>query len=158
MNPRAAFFTLRVSGQVIVTTKPNVTEGELDRIRECVEALGLRTHLIRGVHRTVIGCIGDDARLAEAALLSLPGVEVLSHSVAVAQCTKFLRAHPRIEVIDVCDTAGAAPDVARGAHTGAAAIASRRAAQQYQLDVLVHGIENDWNNSTAFVLVAMDRR
>ena len=60
---------------MIITTKPDVTEAELDHIRERVEALGLRTHLIRGEQRTVIGCIGDDARLAEAALLSLPGVE-----------------------------------------------------------------------------------
>jgi 3-deoxy-7-phosphoheptulonate synthase len=60
---------------MIITTKPDVTEAELDHIRERVEALGLRTHLIRGEQRTVIGCIGDDARLTEAALLSLPGVE-----------------------------------------------------------------------------------
>jgi 3-deoxy-7-phosphoheptulonate synthase len=63
---------------MIVTTKANVTEAELDHIRERVEALGLRTHLIRGERRTVIGCIGDDARLAEAALLSLPGVEFVT--------------------------------------------------------------------------------
>ena len=60
---------------MIITTKPDVTDAELDHIRERVEALGLRTHLIKGEQRTVIGCIGDDARLAEAALLSLPGVE-----------------------------------------------------------------------------------
>jgi len=60
---------------MIITTRPDVTEAELDHIRERIEALGLRTHLIKGEQRTVIGCIGDDARLAEAALLSLPGVE-----------------------------------------------------------------------------------
>jgi 3-deoxy-7-phosphoheptulonate synthase len=60
---------------MIITTKPDVTAAELDHIRERIEALGLRTHLIKGEQRTVIGCIGDDARLAEAALLSLPGVE-----------------------------------------------------------------------------------
>ena len=60
---------------MIITTRPGVTEAELDAIRERVEALGLRTHLVRGQHRTIIGCIGDDAMLADVALLSLPGVE-----------------------------------------------------------------------------------
>ena len=60
---------------MIITTKPDVTEAELDAIRERVEALGLRTHLIRGERRTIIGCVGDDARLADVALLTLHGVE-----------------------------------------------------------------------------------
>ena len=60
---------------MIITPRPGVTESELDGIRERVEALGLRTHLVRGETRTIIGCIGDDAILADVALLSLPGVE-----------------------------------------------------------------------------------
>ena len=60
---------------MIITTRHDVTESQLDAIRERVESLGLRTHMIRGQQRTVIGCIGDDARLADAALLTLPGVE-----------------------------------------------------------------------------------
>jgi 3-deoxy-7-phosphoheptulonate synthase len=60
---------------MISTTRHDVTEAQLDAIRERVESLGLRTHLIRGQQRTVIGCIGDDARLADAALLTLAGVE-----------------------------------------------------------------------------------
>lgn len=35
----------------------------------------MRTHLSRGEHRTIIGCIGDETLLHEVALLSLPGVE-----------------------------------------------------------------------------------
>src|SRR5690606_39529143 len=35
----------------------------------------LQTHIARGEQRTIIGCIGDEAPLREAALLSLPGVE-----------------------------------------------------------------------------------
>ena len=60
---------------MIITTRHDVTEAQLDAIRERVEGLGLRTHLIRGQQRTVIGCIGDDARLEDVALLTLPGVE-----------------------------------------------------------------------------------
>ena len=63
---------------MIITTRNDVTDAQLDAIRERVESLGLRTHLIRGQQRTVIGCIGDDARLADVALLTLPGVETVT--------------------------------------------------------------------------------
>jgi 3-deoxy-7-phosphoheptulonate synthase len=60
---------------MIIITRQGVTEGELDHIRERVEVLGMRTHISRGEHHTVIGCIGDESLLQEASLLSLPGVE-----------------------------------------------------------------------------------
>ena len=60
---------------MIIITSPGTTDAELDHIRERVEALGLRTHLSRGEHRTIIGCIGDEARLAEVGLLAMAGVE-----------------------------------------------------------------------------------
>jgi len=60
---------------MIIVTRPGVTDAELDHIRERVESLGLRTHLSRGERRTIVGCIGDEALLQEAALLALPGVE-----------------------------------------------------------------------------------
>ncbi len=59
---------------IIVATK-NVTPEELDNIRERVESLGLRTHISTGESRTIIGCIGDEARLAHVPLLSIPGVQ-----------------------------------------------------------------------------------
>jgi 3-deoxy-7-phosphoheptulonate synthase len=60
---------------MIIVTRAGVTDGELDHIRERIEAHGLRTHLSRGEQRTIIGCIGDEALLADVALLTLPGVE-----------------------------------------------------------------------------------
>jgi 3-deoxy-7-phosphoheptulonate synthase len=60
---------------MIIVTRPHTSDAELDHIRERIEQLGLRTHLSRGQHRVVIGCIGEETRLHEAALLSLPGVE-----------------------------------------------------------------------------------
>ncbi len=62
---------------MIIVTRNGVTEDEIDHIRERVEALGLRTHLSRGEHRTVIGCVGDEARLQGVALRALPGVEAV---------------------------------------------------------------------------------
>jgi 3-deoxy-7-phosphoheptulonate synthase len=60
---------------MIIVTRPAATDAELDHIRERIETLGMRTHLSRGEQRTIIGCIGDERLLHEAALLSLPGVE-----------------------------------------------------------------------------------
>ena len=60
---------------MIIVTRPGVTDAELDHIRERVEQLGMRTHVSRGELRTIVGCIGDEALLQGASLLSLPGVE-----------------------------------------------------------------------------------
>src|SRR5688572_18139062 len=60
---------------MIIVTRPRITDAELDHIRERVEEMGMRTHISRGEHRTVIGCIGDESLLQEVSLLGLPGVE-----------------------------------------------------------------------------------
>jgi 3-deoxy-7-phosphoheptulonate synthase len=60
---------------MIIVTKPGITEAELDHLRERVEQLGMRTHISRGEHRTIIGCIGDETLLVEVSLLNMPGVE-----------------------------------------------------------------------------------
>lgn len=62
---------------MIIVAKKGITADQLDHIRERVEALGLRTHISIGETRTIVGCIGDEARLANVSLLSVPGV----HSV-----------------------------------------------------------------------------
>lgn len=65
---------------MIIITRRGVTEGEIDHIRERIEALGLRTHISRGESRVVLGCIGDEDRLRHVPLLSIPGVEA-AHAV-----------------------------------------------------------------------------
>ena len=60
---------------MIIITRPDISDDELDHIRERVESAGLHTHLSRGEHRTIIGCIGDESRLQELPLRTLPGVE-----------------------------------------------------------------------------------
>jgi 3-deoxy-7-phosphoheptulonate synthase len=59
---------------MIIVTRKGVTQAELDHIRERVEAAGLRTHVSRGEHRTIIGCVGDEEALRDLPLLSIPGV------------------------------------------------------------------------------------
>lgn len=65
---------------MIIVTRRGVSPDELDHIRERVEALGLRTHVSEGEHRTIIGCVGDEERLQNVPLLSIPGVDAV-HAV-----------------------------------------------------------------------------
>jgi 3-deoxy-7-phosphoheptulonate synthase len=60
---------------MIIVTKPGISPAELDHIRERIEALGLHTHVSQGEQRTLIGCIGDEERLRELPLQTMPGVE-----------------------------------------------------------------------------------
>lgn len=62
---------------MIIVTSKGVTEAQIDHIRERVEAAGLRTHLSRGEHVTVIGCVGDESLLQHVSLLSIPGVDAV---------------------------------------------------------------------------------
>jgi len=66
---------------VIIVTRPDITDSELDQIRERVESFGLRTHISRGEQRVVVGCIGDERALPEAPLRALPGVESVTRVV-----------------------------------------------------------------------------
>ena len=45
---------------MIVVLKPNVTKQELQDVLEEIQKLGYKPHVIHGVERVVIGCIGDE--------------------------------------------------------------------------------------------------
>lgn len=78
--------------------------------------------------------------------------EVHSHPQALGQCRDFLRQHlPGARPIPAYDTAGAARDVARAGNPTHAAIASRRAAEEYDLDILASDIESNHQNYTRFL-------
>ncbi len=76
---------------------------------------------------------------------------VLSHPVALAQCGRFFAEHPQLEVHAVYDTAGAAMDISKVEDPALAAVASRRAAHHYGLDVLRADIEDRVDNQTRFL-------
>jgi len=60
---------------MIIITSPGISPETIDHLVAHIEAAGLRAHVSQGEQRTIIGCIGDEARLAEHALTQLPGVE-----------------------------------------------------------------------------------
>lgn len=97
-------------------------------------------------------------------LLALPGASigqithVHSHPMALAQCRRFLEAHPDMRAVEAYDTAGAAREVAVAKDPTAAALASRRAAELYGLNILAENVEDRADNATHFVVIARVRR
>ena len=80
---------------------------------------------------------------------------VQSHPVALAQCKRFFREHPRLKPIDADDTAGSVAEVIRRGDTTRAAIAGRRAAELYGASIIRASIQDRPENFTRFVLLAM---
>lgn len=78
---------------------------------------------------------------------------VISHPVALDQCRKFLRRHPRWAVEAVYDTAGAVKQVMERELLDTAAIAGVAAAEAYGGRVLARNIEDHKRNFTRFFLL-----
>lgn len=95
-------------------------------------------------------------------LLALPGVErsavrrVFSHPQALAQCERYVRTIPGVEVVATYDTAGSARLIRDGHLLDTAAIASARAAEIFGLAILQEGIQDFADNITRFILVSRE--
>lgn len=97
-------------------------------------------------------------------LLARPGVSlrqvrrVLSHPVALDQCREFFRKHPNIRAESFYDTAGSVKHIMERELSDTAAIAGERAAERYDAQVLLRGIEDDKQNFTRFFLIRRARK
>jgi prephenate dehydratase len=114
---------------------------------------------------SVLHVVGEQVVRIEHHLLVVPGTKladvrrVYSHPQALEQCRGFLTRHG-FEAVTDFDTAGAAKLLAQrqesgGAH-GHAAIASKRAAEIYGLEVLAANIEDTDFNYTRFFILGAD--
>jgi prephenate dehydratase len=94
-------------------------------------------------------------------LIAAPGVameklrKVISHPQALAQCDGYLRAKGLAPEV-FYDTAGAARHLKDAGLRDTAAIASRRAAEVYEMAVLAEGIEDNPANFTRFLIIAKE--
>jgi prephenate dehydratase len=79
---------------------------------------------------------------------------VLSHPLALAQCTDFFRQNRNVEAVSVFDTAGAVRMVMSSGDDRTAAIASRRAATLYGAAILQEHIQDHRDNWTRFLVLA----
>ena len=92
-------------------------------------------------------------------LLVNPGVtlqdirEVHSHPMALLQCTDYLEKYPHWKLVETEDTALSARHLHQHRHKHAAAIASKLAAELFQLSILAPAIQSNKNNFTRFLFL-----
>ena len=113
-----------------------------DLLRE--SKLSIAAEVIIPISHCLIGCPG-------ATLPQITSVE--SHLVALDQCRRFLSAHPQIKPFAAEDTAGSVARIVAEANVSRAAIAGRRAAEQYGGVVLREHLEDSSENYTRFLLL-----
>jgi len=91
-------------------------------------------------------------------LIAMPGVKkedikkAISHPQALGQCAAYLR-NLRIKPESVYDTAGSVKMLKESGARDTAAIASKRAAEIYEMQILEEGIEDNPENYTRFLAV-----
>lgn len=124
----------------------NTVLGEIPEVRGLLEAPGLE--VVQEVEQPLVHCLlaNPGATLADI-------THVYSHPVALAQCTRFLAAHPAMASHEWHDTAAAAREVQQRGARHEAAIASAPAAGRYGLAMLAQDIADQRENSTWFVVV-----
>jgi prephenate dehydratase len=80
-------------------------------------------------------------------------LEVHSHPMALLQCMEFLKKYPNIKIVEDKDTAETARRIHENQLKGIAAIASKTAAEMYDLEILAPEIQTINNNMTRFVII-----
>ncbi|WP_053970307.1 prephenate dehydratase [Mangrovimonas sp. ST2L15] len=92
-------------------------------------------------------------------LMALPGQqlqdihEVYSHPMALLQCKEFFKQYPHIKLIEDKDTAEVAQRIREKGLKHVAAIASKLAAELFDLEILAESIQTIKHNETRFVVV-----
>jgi len=92
-------------------------------------------------------------------LVAYPGAdisgikEVFSHPMAILQCRKYFEQYPHIRLVESVDTALSAKEIAESKSLKTGAIASRLAANKYELEILAEGIETNKMNYTRFLII-----
>ncbi len=103
--------------------------------------------------------VGEYVMKIDQCLLAPPGTKieqiqkVYSHPQGLAQCSVFLEEHPGMQGIECDSTSAAAQKVARDKDDTHAAIASRRAAKEYGLEIIKDSIQQEKNNCTRFIII-----
>jgi len=106
-----------------------------------------------------LNIVGEVYLRVEHCLLALPGEaikdikKIYSHPQALAQCEEFLRSL-NVELIPTYDTAGSAKLLKEEQLRGSAAIAGKRVAQIYGMEILAEGIETNPKNFTRFFVIS----
>lgn len=79
--------------------------------------------------------------------------EIHSHPMALLQCRSFCRNYPNIKLIESNDTALSAKEIQENKIKNRAAIASKRAAEVFNLEILANDIHDHKRNFTRFLML-----
>ncbi len=102
--------------------------------------------------------VGEQSLSISQHLLGIKGTkieeitDVYSHPQGILQCTQFLSQFPQIQTHEYVNTAVSAQYVAQEHNHHFAAIASKKAADLYGLDILEENIQNVKSNATRFIV------
>lgn len=113
--------------------------------------------------KTGLHIVGEHFLRIEHQLLAIKGARLediksaSSHPQALAQCSEFLKQHG-IKPTARIDTAKSCEDVAAWQDKTKAAIASKLAAEIYELEILAANIENAANNTTRFLIMSREEQ
>ncbi|HJS19940.1 MAG TPA: prephenate dehydratase [Anaerolineales bacterium] len=105
--------------------------------------------------------VGEYPLRVQHCLIALPGVKkeaikkAISHPQALGQCAAYLRGLG-IKAESVYDTAGSVKMLKESGTRDTAAIASRRAAEIYGMQILEEGIEDNSENFTRFLAISKE--
>ncbi|HPG39989.1 MAG TPA: prephenate dehydratase [bacterium] len=105
--------------------------------------------------------VGEVRLRVEQHLIANPGITldeirtVYSHPQALEQCRLFLASLPNVEPVASYDTAGSVKMIRDNKIMNAAAIASRLAADTYQMQIIKEVIEDIPENFTRFLILAV---
>ncbi len=108
--------------------------------------------------------IGEHVITIDHNLWGLPGAKiseikkVYSHPQGFLQCSNFIKQYPYIEQLEGGSTASSARRVLQENDMTQAAIASKRAGEAYELELMQASIHNEEHNQTRFIVVSNKRR
>lgn len=107
-----------------------------------------------------LSIIGELYLRIEMNLMAQPGQairdidEVHSHPMALLQCRVFFDNYPEIQLIESNDTALSAKEIKEHHIKHRGAVASKRAAELYELEILAEDIHDNKRNFTRFLVLA----
>ena len=128
----------------VVVPVENSIEGSVNEIYDLL--LQTRMAVIGEVYQRVRHCL-----IANKGSKKIRYVH--SHPQALAQCRGYLQ-RKKLEPVPAYDTAGAVKMIKEGRMLDSAAIASKRAAELYGMEILDEGIEDRKNNYTRFLVLS----
>ncbi|MFL6510617.1 MAG: prephenate dehydratase [Nitrososphaera sp.] len=134
--------------EYIVVPVENSIEGSINEIYDLL--LQTKMNVVGEIYQRVRHCL-----IANRGAKRIRYVH--SHPQALAQCRVYLQ-NKRLKPVPAYDTAGAVKMIKEEKMTDSAAVASERAAQLYDMEILDEGIEDRKNNYTRFFVLSQKKK